>query len=153
MTSTYQPAPIIKAAERLLQDIEQAVRQFVRYHKYRIGGDLRRTAAEVYRLADRAWRDRSNQVELVGELVWKVDELRQHLQIAKLIQATTRFRQFEHLARQVNEVGKQAGGWRRELRQSMRHPNGQNAEGRRAVPQRAKILSTRTASVPAGANP
>ena len=53
MTSRYQPPPIIKAAQRLLVDIEQFVRGFDRYHKYQIGSDLRRTAAAPRRIHHR----------------------------------------------------------------------------------------------------
>jgi hypothetical protein len=147
MTSRFQPPPIIKAAERLLVDIEQAVRVFPRYHRYQVGADVRRQAAEVLRLALRAWRDRPHQRRWVERLVWAVDDLKQSLQIAKLLQAYRSFRQFEHLARSAEQLGAQAGGWRRQLIS----PQAQNAEGRGAVPQRGQKLSTRAAS--AGANP
>jgi hypothetical protein len=139
--------PIVKAAERLLIDIEQAVRRFARYHRYAIGTDLRAKAMQVYDLAQRAWRDRARQAQWVEQLVWTIDELRHRLQAAKLLQATRSFRQFEYLARQISELGKQAGGWHRHHST----PNGQNAHSRRAVAQRAEKLSTR--ATPAGVNP
>ena len=145
MTSRYQPPPIIKAAQRLLVDIEQFVRGFDRYHKYQIGSDLRRAAGTVVQLASRAWRDQAHRRRWVGQLVWAVDELKQHMQTAKLIKAFRSFRHFEHLARQAEELGAQVGGWNRQL-----SPQAQNAGGGRAAPQRGQKLSTRTAS--AGAN-
>ncbi|GGD45941.1 four helix bundle protein [Pseudoxanthomonas indica] len=147
MTSRFQPPPIIKAAERLLVDIEQAVRAFPRYHRYQIGKNLREHAMTVSHRAGRAWRDRAHQRRWVEQLVWDIDELKQYLQTAKLLQAFRSFRQFEHLARQAEQLGAQAGGWRRQLNS----PPAQNAEGRRAVPQRGQKLSTCTAS--AEANP
>jgi hypothetical protein len=142
----YQLPPIVKAAERLVVEIEQAVHRFPRYHRYQIGADLRAQAMAVFGLADRAWRDRAHQRRWVLQLVWAIDELQRRLQIAKLLNATTSFRQFEHLVRLIEALGKQAGGWRKHL-----HPKGQNAPGDRAVVQRAQALSTCAAS--AGANP
>ena len=110
MTSRYQPPPIIKAAQRLLVDIEQFVRGFDRYHKYQIGSDLRRAASTVLQLASRAWRDHAHKRRWLGQLVWAVDELKQHMQTAKLIKAFRSFRHFEHLARQAEELGAQVGG-------------------------------------------
>ncbi|WP_125359755.1 four helix bundle protein [Stenotrophomonas sp. 278] len=94
MTSRFQPPPIIKASERLLVDIEKAVRAFPRYHRYAVGSDLRSKAMEVLTGAGRAWRDRASQARLVGELVWKVDELKQYLQVAQLLRAYSSFGQF-----------------------------------------------------------
>ncbi|TAA42509.1 four helix bundle protein [Pseudoxanthomonas winnipegensis] len=142
MPSRFQLPPIVKTAERLLVDIEQAVRRFPRYHRYQIGADLRRQAMAVYRDADRAWRDRQHQAERVAQLVWDIDELKQHLQVAKLLQAFASFKQFEALARAAHQLGAQAGGWRRH--QST--PQAQNAAGVGAVPQRGQKLSTCAAS-------
>jgi hypothetical protein len=122
------------------------VRTFHRYHRYAIGADLRTQAMRVYDLATRAWRDRPRQLRWVVDLVWAIDELLGRLQVAKLLRATHSFRQFEHLLRLIEALGKQAGGWRKSL-----HPNGQNAPSPAAVAQRAKTLSTRAAST--GANP
>ena len=148
MPSRFQLPPIVKAAERLLVDIEQAVRRFPRTHRYAIGEDLRRKAMAVYSLACRAWRDRRQQRYLVERLVWMVDELKQHMQIAKLLHAFVSFGQFEALARQAHALGAQAGGWRRNIQQS---PSVQSAAGPTAGPQRDQKLSTRAA--PAGAKP
>ena len=147
MPSRFQLPPIVKAAERLLVDIEQAVRRFDRYHRYQIGADLRKHAAEVYRLANRAGRDVNQRHQLVPQLVWAVDEVKQTMQIAKLIHAFKSFRQFEALARQAEDVGKQAGGWRK----LVQHPKVQNAPAQQGVTQRGQKLSARAAST--GANP
>jgi hypothetical protein len=143
---TFQLPPIVKAAEQLCVEIEEAVRRFERYHRNVIGTDLRRQAMHVYGLAERAWRDQAQQARWVVDLVWAIDELQRYLQVAKLLKATASFRQFEHLLRLIEALGKQAGGWRKKL-----HPNGQNVRGSDAVAQRAETLSTRAAST--GANP
>ena len=79
----HELPPIVKDAERLLVDIEQAVARFVRNHRYALGTDLRRQATEVLRHCNRAWRDRSRQRHWVGELVWAIDELKLSLQIGQ----------------------------------------------------------------------
>ena len=67
--------PIVKLAERLLLEIEQAVRSFPRHHKYTLGTDLRQQAMEVVRLCNRAWRDRARQGHWTERLVWAIDEI------------------------------------------------------------------------------
>jgi hypothetical protein len=143
----YQLPPIVKAAERLVVEIEQAVRRFAAYHRNHIGADLRTQAMAVYELADRAWRDRVHQRRWVEQLVWAIDKLQRRLQVAKLLNATASFRQFEHLVRLITDLGKQAGGWRKHHQ----HPKGQSVQGHSAVAQRAQTLSTCAAST--GANP
>lgn len=142
MASRFQPPPIIKAAERLLVDIEQAVRRFDRYPRYHIGADLRRAAMNAYLMAGRAWNDKAHQQRWVKQLVMLVDELKQYLQVAKLLHAFKSFAQFEALIRQAHSLGAQAGGWKRSLDSS----NAQNAQGQSAVVQRGQKLSTHAAS-------
>lgn len=106
---SFELPPIVRLAERLLVDIEEAVRRFPRYHKYTHGSELRRQAMEVARLTHRAWRDRRRQAEWLNELVWAIDDLKLNLQLGQRIQAFSSFAQFEHLARLVRDLGKQAG--------------------------------------------
>ena len=136
---------MIKACERLLVELEQAVRQFPRYHRYAVGAELRKAATATYTIANRAWRDQAGRQQWVARLVWQVDEVRMYLQVAKMVGALASFRQFEHLSRQVEGLGAQVGGWNRSL-----HPSAQNATAPRGVPQRGQKLSTQAA--PAGAN-
>ncbi|WP_346839793.1 four helix bundle protein [Microbulbifer sp. SAOS-129_SWC] len=138
--TTRQLPEIAKKAERLLIDIEQAVRGFPRYHKYTLGTDLRNQAMAVLRLCHRAWRDRSRQPHWVSELTWAIDELKLSLQLGSQLRAFRSFRQFESLIRLAEEVGRCAGGWRRQLHRKSQNPQGQ------AQPERAQILSGRAAS-------
>lgn len=143
----FQLPEIVKKSERLLLDIEQAVRGFARYHKYTIGTDLRGQAMTVLRLCHRAWRDRGQQVHWVAELIWAIDELKISLQLGSQLHAFKSFKQFESLIRAAEELGRCAGGWKRQL-----HHKGQNPGGN-AHPERAQILSGRAASAHfAGAN-
>ena len=114
--------PIVKLAERLLVDVEQAVRRFARYHKYTYGTKLREHALNIARLAHRASRDRAKRSTWIGRLVWLIDDFKLLLQLGQQIKAFASFGQFESFARVARELGKQAGGWYRQ-----QHPNGQNA--------------------------
>ena len=91
--------PIVRTAERLLREIEQAVRGFARYHKYTIGTDLRQQAMTVVRVCHRAWRDRQQQAHWVDQLRWAIDEIKLSLQMGSQIRAFKSFNQFEMLIR------------------------------------------------------
>lgn len=145
---TKQPLPpITKIAERLLCDIEQSVRGFARYHKYSLGSDLRSQAMTVVRMCHRAWRERAQQSHWINELVWAIDELKLSLQLGSQLHAFKSFAQFELLIRQAEELGRQAGGWKRQ-----QHHKSQNSAPDMAR-ERVQILSGRAASAYAGANP
>ena len=137
---SYGLPPIVKAAERLMLEIEQAVRRFPRYHKYTHGTRLREQAMAIARLAHRAWRDQAQRPIWTSKLIWAVDDLKLSLQLGKQIEAFASFAQFEMLARLASELGKQCGGWRKQ-----QHRDSQNVAGQRTPPQRAEILSSRTA--------
>ncbi|MFP3325759.1 four helix bundle protein, partial [Planococcus sp. SIMBA_160] len=84
-------------------------------YRYQIGSDIRRKATDVLHTANRAWRDRAHQRRWVEQVVWAIDELKQYLRTAMQIHAFKSFRQFEHIIRQAESLGAQAGGWRRQL--------------------------------------
>jgi hypothetical protein len=142
---SFSLPPIVKAAERLMLEIEQAVRRFPRYHKYTHGTRLREQAMAIARLAHRAWRDQGNRGMWTAKLVWAVDDLKLSLQLGKQIEAFASFAQFEMLARLCADLGKQCGGWRKQ-----QHRDSQNALAGKPPEQRAEILSSRAAPV---ANP
>ncbi len=128
---------ICRDANRLLLAVEQCVRNFPRYHKYQLGSQLRAQALDVARLAQRAWRDKRHQAAHVGQLVWAVDEIKLSLQLAKTVQALVSFAQFEACAVLAVQLGKQSGGWHRQLvtsqsasaaRTAANRQNAQNAE-------------------------
>ena len=139
--------PIVKLAERLMLEVERAVRAFPRYHKYSLGQELRQQCRDVVRLCYRAWRARDQQQVLLPALVEGVDDIKLSLQLGSQLRAFRSFDQFEALLRVALDLGRQAGGWRRQV---LSHPKGQNPE---PVParERAHTLSTRSASTQ-GAN-
>jgi len=142
---TYQLPEIAKTAERMLVEIEQAVRRFPRYYKYTVGAELRTQAMHVTELVHRAWRDRARQLEWTQNLVWSIDLLKIRIQLCKQLQAFASFAQFESLARLAKSLGKQAGGWYRQIA-GKQHPNGQNGQPGQRAAQRAEKLSTRATS-------
>jgi hypothetical protein len=82
----------------------------------------------------------------VSELVWAVDELKLSLQLGSQLKAFKNFSQFERLIRAAEEVGRSAGGWKRQL-----HRKGQNS-GTAPGRERAQILSGQATST-RGVNP
>ncbi len=133
----HELPPVVKLAERMLAEVELTVCKFTRYHKYTVGTELRRRAWNVAEVAQRAWRDRDNRGQWTSALVWAVDDLKLGLQLAKQINAFPSFPKFEELARLAADLGRQVGGWHRQL-----HPNGQNAVRPQAPLQRPSTLST-----------
>lgn len=138
---------IAKSAARLRASIETAWIRCARRHKYGIGADLRDQATAVLRCTHRAWRDRSRQLQLVRELVIAIDDLKLTVQLAKDVAAFASFNEFEAIARLVDDVGRQSGGWLKRL-----HSTSQNAPADLPLEQRAPILSSRAAP-PSGATP
>lgn len=115
--------PIVKAAERLMGEIEIAVTRFPRAHRYTLGADLRQQVMAVARLAHKAWRDREHQDERIGELAEAIDDLKLTMQLGQQVKAFASFAQFEALARIAGDLGRQCGGW-----QKRRSAKGQNAD-------------------------
>lgn len=140
-----QVPAIVKAAARLMLSIEEAVSFFPRRHKYLVGQDLRRLAMDLALAADRAWWDRQRQVQRVQVLSDLVDEFRLTLQKCDGLQVFRSRGQFEAVARQTTDLGRQVGGWRKRL-----HQMGQSAAGA-SRSQCAPILSSPAAL--AGAMP
>ena len=123
----YAIPPLVQQANRLFFDIEQAIDHFARRHKYGFGAKLGAAAFTVALLARRAWAEKESRSTLLHELEIATQGLKLHLQLGKEMKAFASFRQFECLARQADELGRQLGGWKKAS-----HPNGQNA----AKPQR-----------------
>ena len=75
--------PIWRDSNRLLLEIEQAVRGVPRYHKYTVGIDLRRQAMYVCRLLVRALSAEGQQrLHQVRQMRLAVDDLKVTIQLA-----------------------------------------------------------------------
>jgi len=104
---------------------------------------MTKQAMQVCVITHRAWRERERQADVLNELISSIDELRIRLQLGSQLKAFASFAQFEMLSRLLSDLGKQAGGWRRQ----QQHPKGQNAGAGTARPQRAQTLSAPAASI------
>lgn len=109
----YRQTPLWRDAQRFLVEVEGAVRQFPRYHKYTLGAELRQQAMSVCRLVARAAqaRDAHQRVQILEQLVWQVEDLKMSVQLGKELEAFASFAQFQRLAEQAVVLGKQSGGW------------------------------------------
>lgn len=114
----HKTLPIWRDTNRLLLEMEQAVRHFPRYHKYTLGSELRTQTMLICRLTGRAWRDKANAQHWLEKLVPAIDDLKIQLQLAKELQVFRNFAEFERLTTLTMDVGKQSGGWLRRLQAS-----------------------------------
>jgi hypothetical protein len=118
-----QAMPIWRDAQRLLLEIEQAVRSFPRYHKYTLGSDLRRQAMNLCRLLARAIAATGpDRAARVGALLGQIDDLKISIQLAKELKVFHSFAAFQRIAELVVAIGKQGGAWQRHLSRASAGP-------------------------------
>jgi hypothetical protein len=102
--------PIYKASYDLCLYFEQVVRNFSRYHKYSLGGDLRDGARSVLKLVVRA-NARRDKTPVLLEVREQVEELKVLLRLGQDVKAFANFHSFEHAITLVTEIAKQNEGW------------------------------------------
>ena len=132
--------PIYKSAYDLCLYLEQAVRNFSRYHKYTLGADLRDGARRALKLVVRA-NARRDKVSVLLQLREELEELKVLLRLGQDVKAFANFNSFEHAITQVVAIAKQNEGWLKSQGQGQ----GQN---RRAMPS-----GLATPSVPGSRGP
>jgi len=122
MNRRIETLPIWRDVTRLAVEMERAVRNFPRYHKYALGSDLRRQAMLVCRGVTRAFHAETRQERLrtLDSLVLAVEDLKLLIQLAKELQAFAGFAEFARIAELAVLVGKQSGGWRKSARAKAR---------------------------------
>ncbi|MFH7320137.1 four helix bundle protein [Desulfurivibrio sp. D14AmB] len=108
--------PIWRDANRLMLELEQAVRGFSRYHKYTVGSELRTTALRICQTIHRAQSRKQGKLNLVQQLAEQVDDLKLQIQLARELKAFENFAQFQRVAELTVSLGKQAGGWLKQTR-------------------------------------
>ena len=123
-----------------MRDTEEAVLRFPKRHQHVAGQQLRAHIFRVAQLANQAWSKPTQRAVLVERLDEAVADFRLMMQLASGLRAFASFGQFEDLSRKLSELGREVGGWKRQL-----HPKGQNDRAR-APGQRAMTLSTASAS-------
>lgn len=110
----YRRLPIWKAAFDLAVHLEKTVRRFSRYHKYTLGGDLRRGSQRLCVLVARAGTSRGEaRAAALEELTGAVEEMKTLLILAQEIRAFGHFDDFAAATDLIVALGKQSGGWRR----------------------------------------
>lgn len=102
--------PIYKASYDLCLYFEQVVRNFSRYHKYSLGGDLRDGARCVLKLVVRA-NGRPDKTPILLEVREHLEELKVLLRLGQDVKAFANFHSFEHAITLVTEIAKQNEGW------------------------------------------
>lgn len=111
--------PIWRDAQRLLLEIELAVKAFPRYQKYTLGSDLRRQAMDLCRLLARAVSSTgSDRPARVRALLNQVDDIKITIQLAKELKAFNNFATFQRIVELAVSIGKQGGAWQRHLTRS-----------------------------------
>jgi hypothetical protein len=114
----YQQLPLWRDGNRLLLEVERAVRNFPRYHKYTLGADLRRQAMCICQAIARAAqeRDAKARVAAVDTLSWRVEDFKIQVQLGKTLEAFASFAEFQRIAELSALLGKQSGGGRKRAR-------------------------------------
>lgn len=118
--------PIWRDANRLLLETEKSVKQFPRYYKYTLGSEMRKSSFEVCRLVAKAWRKSQQQAEVLTVLIETIDDLKLQLQLAKELQVFESFAHFSRLYELAQAVGKQSGGWYKQVQKSCQQASGQH---------------------------
>lgn len=119
----YKRLPIWRQANLLLVAIEQAVRDFPRYHKYTLGSELRQKAMRICQTIHRSMSRKQSKVKLLQLLTELVDDIKLQIQLAKEIKAFSSFSQFQSVVELVVGLGKQAGGWLKQTRAELSRNN------------------------------
>jgi len=102
--------PIYKASYDLCLYFEQVVRNFSRYHKYTLGGDLRDGARRVLKLIVRA-NARRDKAPILQEIREELAEIKAVLRLCEDVKAFPNFNSFEHSFGLVTEIARQNEGW------------------------------------------
>ena len=106
----YENLSIFKKALELNVYLEEAVRNFSRYHKYEIGRELRQKAREILYGIYRVYFSQ-NRYGAIMALRDSIEEFKITVYLAKELKSLRDFKQFEILSKLAVELAKQAQGW------------------------------------------
>jgi hypothetical protein len=115
----YEHLPIYKRAMDLAIYLETVVRGFSRYHKYTIGSELRELSREIVRLIIAA-NSREDKLEHLRGLRDAVEQMKVTIMICKEVKAFRSFKSFQHAAESAVDIGRQAEGWLKSIKQNKR---------------------------------
>lgn len=106
----YEQLPLYKQSLDFTVWVEKVVRNFPRYHKYTLGGDLRNLSREVTVLIARA-NARKERRELLMKVRDKLEELKVLIRICRELGIFSSFKSYEFTAAQVVGLARQNEGW------------------------------------------
>ncbi len=128
------PPEIVKKAERLHLELVRSADSFPVKHRHTLGADLRRDGLQVDLLSKAAFRASAKPTlaALVDQLSDNIDRIKAQWQVAFKLQCFS-FDRSEEVARLLEDVGKQCGGWKKSIE---KRSTGQNPapKGTRSVP-------------------
>ena len=123
-----QALPIWCDANQLLVQVETAVRQFARYHKYSIDQDLRQQARRISRIISHTLRAHKQQrLRALQKLILAIDDFKVLLQLGKEIKAFHNFTIFQDMVELAVSPSKQSDAWLRH-QQKNAQPEGYRGE-------------------------
>ncbi|HEY1033967.1 MAG TPA: four helix bundle protein [Pseudoxanthomonas sp.] len=130
---SYQLPKVAQDVRRLRVDIELIARNMPNFHRRNSGEELRRRIRSVQGLVVRAWHGQGHGqiVYWLEKLKHEIDMLKEDMQFAQDVRAFQSFGQFQHLFRQVADIGQQTGGWCKQQKRL----RARNAEARKGAPQ------------------
>lgn len=102
--------PIYRNASALVIAIEEAVRQFPRYHKYTLGAELRTTVYDLLTAITYSINNKSTHKQTIKKAHNFSEVLKIKIHIAKNV-TNISFKVFENLASLVIEISKQSKAW------------------------------------------
>jgi hypothetical protein len=114
----YDQLPIYRKGLELIVFLENAVRQFSRYHKYSIGERLRQSSWDVVTLVVKANNTPvAERRELLVALRDKIEEVSVALTVAKELEAFSNHNSWHQAARMAVDLGRQSEGWLKSTKQ------------------------------------
>lgn len=111
----HEHLPIYKSALDLAVYLEKSVASFSRYHKYSLGGDLRRIAHQNITLIVRA-NSEIKREETLAVLRNSLEELMVCLRIAKELQAFKSLNSFIYAVENMVQLSRQNECWLKSLK-------------------------------------
>jgi competence protein ComGF len=74
--SNYNNIPILRDTQLMMVEVERIVKDFLRYHKYTLGTQLRKKTMQIYQLVSRAIQYKQNRQRWIERLVYAVDDFK-----------------------------------------------------------------------------
>jgi len=124
MSAAYENLPVYQSALKLAAYFELIVRNFERYHKYRIGTDLRMLAQDTLVIIAEA-NTRSDREVKIKEALKKLFRLKILVQLCAEMGLFNRNNNFPTAIKMVVNISKQCEGWLKKCQ----NPGGSNPSG------------------------